>query len=240
MVGERTEIDEILGEQDVGEREEEQRVGSGPDRDVFVGFLGGLRPARIDDDETTTARPECTQAGGKVGRGEQTAVGRERVRAEHEEIVGAVDVRDRDRQRAAEHQAGRDLLRHLVDGARAVDVAAPQRLQHARGCRGPDRGCARSDCRGTPRPRRSRARRGSRRDAARSPRTLRLQLTSRHVSPSRIIGTRTRSGSVSSCLIAVPFGQRYPRLNTSSRSPRTRAISRPSMCSSSPHVASHR
>ena len=129
VVGERTEIDQILGEQDVGQREEEQRVGSGPDRDVFVGFLGGLRPARIDDDETTTTRSERAQARGKVGRREQTAVGRERVRAEHEEIVGAVDIRDRDRQRAAEHEAGRDLLRHLVDGARAVDVAAPQRLQ---------------------------------------------------------------------------------------------------------------
>ena len=62
VVGERTEVDQILGEQDVGQREEEQRVGSGPDRDVFVGFLGGLRPARIDDDETTTTRSERAQA----------------------------------------------------------------------------------------------------------------------------------------------------------------------------------
>ena len=29
----------------------------------------------------------------------------------------------------AEHEAGRHLLRHLVDGARAVDVPAAQRLQ---------------------------------------------------------------------------------------------------------------
>ena len=43
--------------------------------------------------------------------------------------------------------------------------------------------------------------------------------------PVRTNGRRSRSGSASSCLIAVPFGQRKPCENTSSRSPRTSTIS---------------
>ena len=100
VVGHRAQIDEVVGEQHVGEREEEQGVRAGPDRDVLVRFVGGLGSARVDDDEPASARSERAEAPGQVGRGQQAAVGRERVRTEHQEIVGAIDVGHRDRQRA--------------------------------------------------------------------------------------------------------------------------------------------
>ena len=64
-------------------------------------------------------------------------------------------------------------------------------------------------------------------------------VASRQVSPVRIIGVRSRSGSDSSCFSAVPFGQRKPPLKTSSLSPRTNAIWSSSRWSSNPQVASH-
>src|SRR5215217_141810 len=58
-------------------------------------------------------------------------------------------------------------------------------------------------------------------------------------SPSRrTSGVVRRSGSSWSCLIPYAFGQRKPRLKTSSASPRTDTTSRPSVSISSPQVAS--
>ena len=227
----RPSVDEALGEQHVHEREQEEGVGAGPDEQVLVGLLGGLRAARVDDDELPAARRAAPRAGPGSRARSEAAVRRERVRAEHQQVVGAVEVGDGIDERGAEHQPGRHLLRHLVDRARRVNTfVRAERLQRAPGRSTRPRGCARSGCRG----RRATASRPccSRiggEAVARSRRTPRPTTTSRHVAspPSRISGARSRSGSASSCLSAVPFGQRKPWLNTSSRSPRTSAISSP-------------
>ena len=122
VLRDRPEIHEAVREEHVEQREQEERVGGRPDRQVFVGLFRGLRAARVDDHEPAAAGAQRAQSPGHVGRGHQRAVGRERVRAEHQEVVGAVDVGNGDRERAAEHESGGNLLRHLVDGARRVDV----------------------------------------------------------------------------------------------------------------------
>ena len=87
---------------------------------------------RVRRGSTTTSVPPRARSAssrpGPVGRGGQAAVGRERVGAEHEQVVGAVDVGHRHGEAAAEHEAGGDLLGPLVDGAGREDVAW---------CRGP-------------------------------------------------------------------------------------------------------
>ncbi len=146
-----------LGEDHVHEREQQVRVGAGADEVVLVGDLGGARAPRVDDHDLAAALLDRAQAPAHVGRGQQAAVGGERVGAEDQQVVGAVDVRHRDRQRAAEHQRRGDLLRPLVDRARRVDVAGAERLgEHAaveqrRPCR------ARRGCRCRARRRRDRA-----------------------------------------------------------------------------------
>jgi hypothetical protein len=56
----------------------------------------------------------------------------QRVGAEDQQVVRAVEVGHRDRQLVAEQQRGGDLLRTLVDRAGRVHVARPERLrQHA-------------------------------------------------------------------------------------------------------------
>ena len=129
MVPQPTRIGEALVEERVRERGEEVRVGAGTDEEVLVGLVGGLGPAGVDDDQPTAAGPQRAEPPGEVRRGEEAAVRGERVRAEQEEVVGAVDVGDRDREPGAEHQAGRDLLGHLVEGAGREHVARPEGVE---------------------------------------------------------------------------------------------------------------
>ena len=162
-----------------------------------------------------------------------------------EQVVGAVDVGDRDGERRAEHQPGGDLLGPLVDGAGREHVGGAERPDQRAGRRAGRRGCGRSGCRGRRRRPRGRARSitGSRRCSTSANASSQVASTN---TPSRFTsGVRHRSGSSWSCLRVEPFGQMKPWLNTSSRSPRMRVdlgavrpavISRPQPASQSGQV----
>ena len=122
VIGQPAEVDEPVGEQHVHDRGQQEHVGARPDRDVLVGHRGGLAPARVDHDEAAAARLERLEPAREVGRGAQAAVRLERVGTEHHEEVGPVDVGHRNGQRVAEEVPARDVLRHLVDGARREQV----------------------------------------------------------------------------------------------------------------------
>ncbi len=51
MLGQPSEIDEVLVEQHVHDGEQQRRIGAGPRRDVAVGQFGGAGAGRVDDDE---------------------------------------------------------------------------------------------------------------------------------------------------------------------------------------------
>jgi hypothetical protein len=73
---------------------------------------------------TTTfaaARADGVEASEQIGRGEQAALRSVRVGAHHDEIVGAVEVGDRERPHPAEQERRRHVLRPLVDCARRVE-----------------------------------------------------------------------------------------------------------------------
>ena len=123
-------VGQVLVEQRVHEREEQQRVGARADEVVLVGLARGARAPRVDDDDLAAARADRAQAPAHVGRREQAAVGGQRVGAEDEQVIGAVDVGHGDRRPAAEHERRGHLLGVLVDGAGAVEVARLQRLEH--------------------------------------------------------------------------------------------------------------
>jgi hypothetical protein len=77
-------IDEIVGEQHVHEREQKEGVGSRRDREVFVGFFRGLGSPRIDDDDRAAPFANCPQPARNIRRRHQRAVGRERIGAQHQ------------------------------------------------------------------------------------------------------------------------------------------------------------
>ena len=198
---------------------------------------------RVRRGSTTTTLPPRSrmraQPPAHVGRGQQAAVRHERVGAEHQQVVGAVDVRHRD----DEHRRRTSARRETCFGIWST-VDWPSRCSACRARaaapaveRAP-RGCGRSGCRGRRRPRCGRARRGSARAAGRSPRTPRPRSPPRS-SPSRRDQRRAQPvGSSWSCLSPYAFGQMKPWLKTSSASPRTDTTSVPSVSISRPQVAS--
>ena len=96
-------LGESLLEHRVQDRCEEQTVGAGTDGDPLVGVARGLRVARVDRDNASSARTDSFDAAREVGRGAQAAVRLVRVRTQHDEQVGVVDIRDRDALGRAEH-----------------------------------------------------------------------------------------------------------------------------------------
>ena len=123
------EAHQAFGDDRVHQREEEVGVGARSDEEVLVGFLRGLGAARIHHDQATATGADCPQPAGDVRHRHEAAVRRERVRAQDEEVVRAVEVRDRNAQRAPEHESCAHLLRHLIHRARAEHVRGTQRLQ---------------------------------------------------------------------------------------------------------------
>ena len=133
-VGERGEPagpHQLLVEQRVEHGEQQERVGAGPDRQVPVGESGGLGAPRIDHDQPPAARLHRLEPPLDAGRGHQAAVRGQRVRAEHEEVAGAVDVGHRHQELVAEHGQRREHVGELVDGGGRVAAAAAQgAMQH--------------------------------------------------------------------------------------------------------------
>lgn len=73
--GEVAEVDELLLEEDVRHRGEQQGVGAGADGDVAVGEFGRTGGARVDDRQGAAAGAQRLELAGEVGGGAQTPVG---------------------------------------------------------------------------------------------------------------------------------------------------------------------
>lgn len=129
MVGERTGVGELLLEEYVGERGEQEGVGAGADGDMPVGEAGGPGAAGVDDREGAAATTQRLEPAGEVGGRAEAAVGFERVGAEEQQMVGAVDVRHRDGVRVTEEQSAGDVFGHLVEGARGEEGPGAERGQ---------------------------------------------------------------------------------------------------------------
>ena len=129
VLGERAGRLEPLLDDRARHRGEQERVGAGLDEVMLVRLLGGAGATRVHDHDLAAALADAAQPAAHVGRGEQAAVRDQRVRAQHDEVVAAVHVGDRDRQHRSEHQPRRHLLRHLVDGRRRVEVLRPEHAQ---------------------------------------------------------------------------------------------------------------
>ena len=126
----RAEGDEALVEEGVYEAEQKDRVASRADEVVLAGELRRLRMARVHHDELAPACHHILQTPRRIGHRHQAAVRDGGVRADHEEVSGAVDVGNRHghREGAAEHQSGLDDLRQRIDGRR---VEAALRVEGA-------------------------------------------------------------------------------------------------------------
>jgi hypothetical protein len=123
---------QVLGEQRVHEAEQQIGVRAGPDEHVLVGQVRGPGAAGIDHDQPAAPAAQRPEPAREVGGGAEGAVGLQRVGAQHQQEVGAVQVGHRDGERMAEHQPAGHVLGHLVGGAGGEDVAGAQRPDQGR------------------------------------------------------------------------------------------------------------
>ena len=68
---EAAQADELLVEQGVRDRGEQQRVRPRSDEVVLVGLARRSRPHRVDDDHLAVARPDRAQPASHVGSGDE-------------------------------------------------------------------------------------------------------------------------------------------------------------------------
>ena len=115
VLGEATRPDEVLLDQRGRHAEQQEHVGTWPQELVFVGEFRRLGAAGIDDDKAAATAPERACPSAKVRDGPQAAVGGRRVGTEHQQVVGAIDVRHRNGHGGTEQESGDQLLGHLVE-----------------------------------------------------------------------------------------------------------------------------
>ena len=123
-----------LGQDHVQQGHQEQGVAAGADGVVLAGVRGGLGAAGVEQHHAAATLADGPQAFAHAGRGEDAAVTGERIGAQHQQEVGAVDVRDGQQQRMPEHLGGGVVVGQLVSAGRAEAVAGPQRFQERPGC----------------------------------------------------------------------------------------------------------
>ncbi len=107
---------ELLREDDLEEREQEEGIGSGPDAQVLVRGRRRLRAPGVHHHQPASALAQFVKPARDASRGHQAPVGGERVRSEHEEEMGPVHVGHRHHQLVAEHLQRGQHLRELIDG----------------------------------------------------------------------------------------------------------------------------
>src|SRR6185369_9436069 len=107
---------------ELDERQKERRVAAGTDLHELVGLLRGLAAARIDDDDFASALADRANAVFHVRSGHRASLRDQRIRADAQEVVRAIDVRHRNDERAPVKivRSGKARARILRPGAERV------------------------------------------------------------------------------------------------------------------------
>jgi len=97
----------------VDHREQQIHIAARANEQMLIRCGCGLRVPRVDHDQTPAARAKILQPALHVRRGHNAALGDDRVPAENEKEVAAIDIRY-GQHAATEHQAGGNHLRKLI------------------------------------------------------------------------------------------------------------------------------
>ena len=201
-----TEPRAALREQHVQHPEQQVGIAAGGDRDVLGGVRRGLGAARVDDHDGAAARDDRAQPVTRARRRHERPVRHRRVRAEHEHVVGAVEVGDREQREVPEHLGRRQVLRQLV-GSTSPSSGCACRARGGASARTAPPSCARSGCRSRWPPRRCRGAAAPPRNPSAARSSASSQPISSHSEPTRRTGRRSRSGSAYRSASAAAFGQ---------------------------------
>ncbi len=114
-------------EEATNQRSEQQRIGARTDEVMLVGELRRLAAPRIDHDDPSAAFPNLGETRADAGSRHQAAVRDHRVRADHQQVIGAVEIRHRHQEAASVHPVAGELLGKLVEGVGAEAPSGRQR-----------------------------------------------------------------------------------------------------------------
>ncbi|EGY01890.1 hypothetical protein AZA_07438 [Nitrospirillum viridazoti Y2] len=133
MVRQPAQPHQVFIEQGVHQGRQQKDVAARADEMMLIGQGRRLRPPWVDHHQPAAPRLQVQRLAAEVGHRPQAAVGRHGVATQDDHQPGALNIRHRDAQPMAEHQAAGQLLGHLVQGGGGVDVARAQRpRQHRR------------------------------------------------------------------------------------------------------------
>ena len=126
-----------VGQHDLDHGQQQVGVGPGPDGHVLVGLLRGAGAPGIDDDDPTAPGLDGLDPTREVGCCAEAPVGLPGVGPEHQEEIGAVDVRYGHGPGVTEEEARGHVLGHLVHRAGRTQVAGAHRLDERAQVEGP-------------------------------------------------------------------------------------------------------
>ena len=95
--------------------EQQQRIGTGSDKQVSIGERGRFCPTRVDDHQSAASGTQGFQALRDIRRRHQAAVRDHGICAEHEQELRPIKVGNGDHQLVAVQQPGHEVMRQLVD-----------------------------------------------------------------------------------------------------------------------------
>ena len=112
---EPTKTDEIFGEKHLGHGQQQKHVGAGPDKVMRISAECRFGAPGVDHDYLPVSFLDGFQAVSHVGRGHDTAVGRNGVSAQNNPEISMVNVGDGHQQGVAKQLPGREMMRKLID-----------------------------------------------------------------------------------------------------------------------------
>jgi hypothetical protein len=110
--------------------QEKVRIARGLDEYVLVGDLGRFGAARVDHDHLAAAPANLGEAPLHVGSRHHAAIRHDRVGADDQQIVSAIEVRHRHQHRATEHFFRSEHVWGLISRRSRVQVLGSERAQH--------------------------------------------------------------------------------------------------------------
>ena len=86
-------IDQSLVKEHMDHRCQQEDIGAGTDEDMLVSDIGRLCPTRIDHDDPSAPLAKPLKASLDVGRRHDRAIRNDGIAPDHEEVIGAIDIR---------------------------------------------------------------------------------------------------------------------------------------------------
>ena len=99
---------------------------------MLTRYRCGFAAARINQQNLSATGADGLQAVFDIRRGHQTAVGSQRIAAQNDQKVGAVDIRYRNLQLMSEQVITGHVVRQLIDRRRGKLIAGAQQAQQRR------------------------------------------------------------------------------------------------------------